>query len=180
MELSTANMFFRATGNKIKKQAAIAALTWLKEYLTNLDTKKESSIIQIKEVVTCFIESENKILILRRSGRVGTYQGRWDGISGFIEKTADERALVEIQEETGLTGKDVKLISKGQPLEVMDEKLKIKWIVHPYLFYLKNPEKVKLDWEHTESKWIFPDEIDNYATVPRLKEALNEVFQRKK
>jgi nicotinamide-nucleotide amidase len=167
---------FQGNREQNKKQAAAAALTWLKEYLLSLDTDEEqSSVIQTKEVVTCFIESENKILILRRSGRVGSYQGRWAGISGFIEKTPDEQALIEIKEETGLTAKDAKLISKGQPLEVMDENLKIKWIVYPYLFYVKNPEKVKLDWEHTKSKWIFPGEIDNYVTVPKLKETLAAV-----
>jgi len=56
-----------------------------------------------KRVVTCFLESDGEILILRRSRQVGSYQGKWAGVSGFIETTADEQALVEIEEETGLS-----------------------------------------------------------------------------
>ena len=31
---------------------------------------------QVKLVVTCFLESDGKILLLRRSDQVGSYQGR--------------------------------------------------------------------------------------------------------
>ncbi len=106
--------------------------------------------------MTCFLESENKILILRRSERVGTYRGRWGGVSGYIEGTADEQALIEIREEAGLTGSDIKLVARGQPLKVVDEKLRTKWIVHPYLFRVTNPAKIKIDWEHIEIKCDCP------------------------
>ncbi|MCL0057688.1 hypothetical protein M1N05_01270 [Dehalococcoidales bacterium] len=43
-----------------------------------------------KKVVTCFLESDGEILILRRSAQVSSYQGRWAGVSGYIETTADE------------------------------------------------------------------------------------------
>jgi PncC family amidohydrolase len=166
---------FLGSREQNKKQAALAVLSWLKEYLIGLDSG-ETSGLRITPVITCFLESRGMILILRRSRRVGTYIGHWAGISGFVETTADKQVLIEIKEETGLTGKDIKLISKGPPLEVVDKKLRTKWIVHPYLFHVKNPDKIELDWEHTESKWIIPDEIDNYSTVPKLKEALAAVM----
>ncbi len=169
------------TGNREqnKEQAARTALAWVKEYLTDLKPdEKKTSLVQIKEVVTCFLESDNKILLLRRSGRVGTYQGQWAGVSGYIETTPDEQAYIEIKEETGLERKDVKLVHKGKPLEVLDVKVKTKWIVHPFLFQVKNPDKIKLDWEQQESKWIDPGEFDNYITVPKLKEALAAVMDR--
>jgi ADP-ribose pyrophosphatase YjhB (NUDIX family) len=72
-------------------------------------------MLQEKKVVTCFLKSENEILILRRSGQVSTYQGRWAGVSGYIETTADEQALTEIEEETSLSPKDVELTRKGKP-----------------------------------------------------------------
>ena len=133
-------------------------------------------MLQEKQVVTCFLESENKILILRRSERVGTYQGRWAGVSGYIETTADEQALTEIREETNLSGEDLELVKKGKPLSVEDEKLGVKWVIHPYLFPIKNREKVKIDWEHKETRWIDPKDIDNYETVPKLKETLARVY----
>ena len=128
-------------------------------------------------MVTCFLESDSEILILRRSGQVGSYQGRWAGVSGYIETTADEQALTEIEEETSLSGEDLKLIKKGRPLEVKDDKLGVKWVVHPYLFHIKDRDKIKIDWEHKEARWIQPRDIDNFETVPKLKETLARVYK---
>ena len=107
-----------------------------------------------KNVVTCFLESDGEILILRRSELVGSYRGRWAGVSGFVEKTADEQALTEIEEETSLCGEDLKLIKRGKPLPIKDERLGVKWIVHPYLFHIKDRGKIKMDWEHNETRWL--------------------------
>jgi len=173
---------FKDDREKNKQEAALAALSWLKEYLIQIDKKISTDIgYKIKPIVTCFIESENKILLIRRSRKVGNYKEKWAAISGYIDKqSVEEQALLEIKEETGLESKDIKLIAVGKSLEVLDEKLKIKWIVHPYLFYIRNQERIKLDSESIESRWIFPEEIDNYDTVPKLKDALELVLNRKK
>jgi 8-oxo-dGTP diphosphatase len=134
-------------------------------------------MLQEKQVVTCFLESENEILILRRSGQVGSYRGKWAGVSGYIETTADEQALTEIEEETSLSRKDVELLKRGKPLPVEDKELGVRWVVHPYLFHIKDRGKVKIDWEHKEARWIKPDEIDNFETVPKLKETLARVYK---
>jgi len=135
--------------------------------------------LQEKQVVTCFLASENEILLLQRSEQVGSYQGRWAGVSGYIEAktTADEQALTEINEETGLFGEELKLIDRGEPLSIRDEKLGVKWVVHPYLFHIKDRGKIKIDWEHKETKWINPKDIGNYETVPMLKETLDRVYK---
>ena len=114
---------------------------------------------------------------MRRSQQVGSYQGRWAGVSGDIETTADEQALAEIEEETSLGREDLKLIGKGKPLPIKDEALGVKWVVHPYLFRIKDRGKIKIDWEHKEIRWIKPKDIDNYQTVPRLNETLARVYQ---
>ena len=128
-------------------------------------------------MVTCFLESDGEILILRRSEQVGSYQGRWAGVSGYVERTADEQALIEIEEETSLWGEDLKLVKRGKPLPIKDEKLGIKWVVHPYLFHIKDRGKIKIDWEHKETRWIDPKDIDTYQTVPMLKETLARVYE---
>jgi nicotinamide-nucleotide amidase len=173
---------FKGDREENKEQAAIAALTWLKDYLIGLDQNKlEDSEFLTKPIVTCFIESENKILIVRRSGRLGNYQGLWAGISGYIEKNSpEEQAYIELKEETGLDSKDIKLINSGKPLVVLDKKLKIKWLVHPYIFYVRYQDKIKLDSEHTESRWVTPEDLENFNTVPKLKETLETVLTRRK
>ncbi len=133
--------------------------------------------LQERKVVTCFLESDGEILLLRRSEQVGSYQGRWAGVSGYMENIPDKQALVEIEEEAGLGEEDLKLIRKGEPLSVEDEKLGVRWVVHPYLFHIKDRSKIRIDWEHKEVKWIDPKDIDNYQTVPMLKETLARVYK---
>lgn len=132
-------------------------------------------MLQEKKVVTCFLESAGEILILRRSEAVGSYRGKWAGVSGYIESTPDEQALTEIEEETSLKRDDVELVKKGEPLAVEDEGLGTRWLIHPYRFRIKDRDKIKIDWEHKESRWIKPADIDSYPTVPKLKEALARV-----
>ena len=129
--------------------------------------------------VTSFLEAEGEILILLRSEHVGTYPGRWAGISGLIEnnKTADEQAMIEIQEETGLLIEDITLIRKGAPLVFDDANLNLKKIIYPYLFHIENRNKIAIDWEHKQFKWIKPEDIDNYDTVPKLRETLEQVLK---
>ncbi len=133
--------------------------------------------LQEKQVVTCFLESDGEILLLRRSEQVDSYQGRWAGVSGYIANTPDEQALVEVEEEAGLRGEDLKLIKKGEPLSVEDDKLGVRWVVHPYLFHIRDRGKVKIDWEHKEARWIDPEDMGKYETVPHLEETLDRVYQ---
>jgi len=130
-----------------------------------------------RHVVTCFLEHNGQIMLLRRSERVGTYRGKWAGVSGYIEEGigASEQAWMEIKEEAGLDREDVELVQEGQSLEVVDVGLGRKWIVHPFRFRVLRPEKVGIDWEHTEAKWIAPGDIGMYETVPDLLEAWQRV-----
>jgi PncC family amidohydrolase len=166
---------FHGNREENKQKAAETALTMLKEYLEKKLEGKADSTMDEKHVVTCFLEHGGKILILRRSGKVGTYRRSWAGVSGYLETNDIDQAYTEISEETDLYKKDLKLVKKGEPLEVIDKDLNRKWIVHPFLFHVKAPDKVKIDWEHTEAKWIKPPELKKYETVPGLARALAKV-----
>ena len=132
-----------------------------------------------KEVVTNFLRYQDKILILRRSDKVGTYKGVWAGVSGYLEKNdikPIERAIIEIIEETGLSRKHINLVKEGKTLEIVDEDKNILWIVHPFLWDIFI-NKIKIDWEHKELKWIkTKEELDHIETVPNLKETLETVL----
>ncbi len=136
---------------------------------------------QEKKVVSCFLFSQGNVLIVRRSEKVGSYRGRWAGISGYIEDGELEQAYKEIEEETGLRSEEVDLLGRGKPLKVADKKIGIQWVIYPFLFSVKNIKKIKIDWEHVESRWIHPDQMRYYNTVPHLYEAfLNALKSRKK
>lgn len=134
-----------------------------------------------RHVVTSFLRrtgptGEDEVLILRRSGRVGTYRRRWAGVSGFLEDRPLEQAYREIEEETGLGRGDVRLVRGGEPLPVPDEQLGVLWVVHPFLFDLVGGATPRLDWEHTEARWIPPRRLRRFRTVPGLVEALARVY----
>lgn len=128
-------------------------------------------------VVTCFLEYENKVLILKRSSKVSSYQYKWAGISGYIEEgnSPSEQARIELEEETGLKAEDYELVKAGEPLKVTDEKMQRIWVVYPFHFRLTKLKKLKLDWEHTEFRWVLPEKIKDLPTVPGLYEAWERV-----
>jgi len=130
-----------------------------------------------KHVVTCFLEREGKICLLKRSRQVGTYRGRWAGVSGYLEEgnTPYQQALEELREEAGLAEEDLELLKTGEPLEAVDEELGRKWVIHPFRFRLLSLEKLRIDWEHTEFRWIKPEKITEFETVPKLAETWERV-----
>ncbi|RLG71332.1 MAG: hypothetical protein DRO11_04705 [Methanobacteriota archaeon] len=132
--------------------------------------------MRVKKVVTAFLRYNKKILLLRRSRDVGSYRGRWAGISGYLEEgeTPKQRALLEIEEETGTPPERVRFVSEGTPLTIQDEKMGILWVVYPLLFQTSKP-KIKLDWEHVEAKWVNQEELNQYKTVPNLLETFRRV-----
>lgn len=135
-------------------------------------------------VVTSFLlrtspEGQEEVLILRRSRRVGTYRGRWAGVSGYLEvapSRAEEQARREIHEETGLTQADIELLRTGKPLTFEDDDVGTRWTVHPFLFRVRLGAAIAIDWEHTQTRWVRPGALGRYRTVPRLREALARVY----
>ena len=118
-------------------------------------------------VVTSFLErSDGQILLLERSSKVGSFQGHWAGVSGFLEAASPlEQAFREILEETGLTANDLDLLSEGAPVLARDGAR--VFVVHPFRFRTRSTD-VHLDWEHTRAEWVDPAEIRRRPTVPKL------------
>ena len=64
------------------------------------------------KIVTSFITSNEKFLLLKRSEKVKSMKGLWAGISGIIEKNEEplQRAKIEIHEELGIKEDQIKLL----------------------------------------------------------------------
>ena len=126
-------------------------------------------------IVTSFIKNDDKILILKRSDKVKTMKCLWAGVSGIIEKndtTPLERAKIEIFEEAGINEKEIELLKSIEQIKIKSAQYKNhEWNIFPFLFKTKNPE-IKLNWENSDFKWIEPNEIKNYETVPELEKIL--------
>jgi 8-oxo-dGTP pyrophosphatase MutT (NUDIX family) len=127
------------------------------------------------------INSEGKLLILKRSKIVKTYKGLWGGVAGYIEENEKpyETAIKEIKEEVGLKKEDISLIKQMDPIIFTDfyEQIRYDWKIFVFLFKKKKKSKIKIDWEHSEYRWISPSDIVKYETVPHLKDVVLNLFQ---
>ncbi|RLM56449.1 NUDIX domain-containing protein [Halobellus sp. Atlit-31R] len=119
-------------------------------------------------VVTCFVRERGRILLTRRSDAVGTYRGRWAGVSGYVEgdpANAETDAARELREEVGLADADLELVRAGDPLAVDDEEG--SFTVHPFLFEAAT-RAVTPNEELAAVEWADPTQIRTRETVPRL------------
>ena len=125
-------------------------------------------------IVTSFIKDNDKFLILKRSDQVKTMKGLWAGISGIIEGNEEPitRAKIEIFEELGIPESKIQFLKSSEKMKVHSPQYQNhEWEIFPFLFESKNPT-INLNWENSEYKWIRPDEINNYKTVPSIDKVL--------
>lgn len=127
-------------------------------------------------VITVFIRFRDRILLLKRSDKVATYRGKWNTVSGYLDEPRPirEKVLEEIQEEVGIGEDNILSIHIGETYEVKDTEINKTWIVHPVLAQLKSRPAIRLDWEHTEYKWVRAEELRNFETVLKLEKSLEE------
>lgn len=117
-------------------------------------------------VVNVFIRANCKLLVLKRSSKVGNYKGKWNCVSGYLDSAGPlkQKAMEEVKEELAITI-DENMIKQGEPYEIFDEKIKKTWLVCPFLVDLKIEPEIKLDFENTEYMWIDLEELKSLDTV---------------
>jgi len=140
----------------------------------NIKSVVESRKYMIKTVSIIVINEEGKILALKRNENKVWYPKMWDIISGKIEESEspDECFNREIFEEIGIS--IFKNVEKRNPY-VYEENGK-EWLVHPYCCII-GLNKIVLNKEHTEYKWMTLEEILDVEHVPPLKKDL-EIFYK--
>ena len=153
------------------------------------DGRIDYSNSDIAPVIVVFIEYKDKILLLKRSDKVRTYQGKWNAIAGYLDelKPIREKALEEIQEEAQINRDKILSLHIGETYKLKDNTINKNlafdknfvsrfarnktWIIHPVLVELKELPDIKLDWEHTEYKWIKPKELKKFDIVTNLEKS---------
>ncbi|MGI0003734.1 MAG: NUDIX domain-containing protein [Candidatus Nitrosotenuis sp.] len=126
------------------------------------------------KIVTSFVTKNDKFLILKRSNKVKSMKGLWGAVSGIIEEGEEPlvRAKIEIYEEIGAKVEAIRLLKAGKEMTVSSPQyIDHQWIIFPFLFAI-NHEQISLNWENDSYKWIAPNEIHQYKTVPSLDEVL--------
>lgn len=111
----------------------------------------------IKTVSITVVDVTNRILVLKRSLDKNSYPGKWDILSGKLEK--DETALEcfyrELFEETAINAPS-NIEAKKPYIFKEDDR---QWLVHPFRCLIPSDVPVKLNGEHTEYCWMTKTEL---------------------
>jgi isopentenyldiphosphate isomerase len=160
-----------------------AYINLIKSLSKNLPIRKDGRIdyttARKAPVLTIFIRFNKKILLLKRSQEVLTYKGKWNTVAGYLDqlRPLDEKVKEELSEELGFNEKDITSYYLGSTYSFDDEEIQKTWVIFPVLVDLNDKPKIVLDWEHTDYKWIYPEEIDQYDTVPNAKKSLRYALE---
>lgn len=146
------------------------------------DGRLDYSQSPIAPVVSCFLEFDGKILLLKRSSDVGFYPGLWGVITGFLDRSESdvvETAMKELKEELGVSREEISNLYLGIPYKLKDKAVEKNrtWVIYPVLVKLKRKPKITLDWENDKYIWIKASELDKYETLPGLSRSLSRVLK---
>jgi len=115
----------------------------------------------IKASVVFILNNLGQILLLKRIEGDCWQPGKWGLPGGGVNKgeTHEEAVAREIKEETNLS------IFAPKVVHVLDEPgYDVKYFITKNFF-----GTVKIDWEHTDYKWIYPKEINQSECTPNLR-----------
>jgi len=126
-------------------------------------------------VINCVLKYKDKLLVVQRSKELNFYPGYWNGISGFLDdqRSLNEKVFDELREEVGISKNKTKRIRLGNIFDQEEPKYKKTWIVHPVLVEVRT-DKIKLDWEARNYKWVTLQEAKRLKLLP----GFNEVLKR--
>ncbi|QQG40107.1 MAG: NUDIX domain-containing protein [Candidatus Aenigmatarchaeota archaeon] len=134
---------------------------------------------RVAPVVSAFVQSNEEVLLLKRSQKVGHYQGKWCGVAGYLDSTDQPpiaKVLEEVNEETGIRKAAISRVRFGENYSWRDGETNKSWIVYPALVKVSGKPRITLDEEHTEHAWIKPHELRKFETVPNLDTSLRNAL----
>lgn len=121
--------------------------------------------------MACLVmNAKGQILILKRSPEKILFPNKWFVVAAAPLSKDDDMefiALREVKDELGVRGK---IIRRGRNFEFSYQGE--KWIIATFLAKI-TAEDLILNQEHTEMKWIEPEELKNYDTVSGTETLLN-------
>ncbi|HNW55785.1 MAG TPA: NUDIX domain-containing protein [bacterium] len=127
-------------------------------------------------VINCVLKYNNKLLVVQRSKEINFYPGYWNGVSGFLDdqQSLAQKVSSELEEELGLAKSQIKKIQLGEIFDREEPKYKKTWIIHPVLVEVKT-DKVRLDWEARNYKWLTIQEVKKLKLLPGFDEVLKRL-----
>ena len=131
-------------------------------------------------VINSVVQFKDKVLIVKRSEKLNFFPGYWNGVSGFLDdkKSIKEKIKEELFEEIGIAKKDFISVKMGNIFHQESPKYGKTWIVHPLLVEVTT-DKIKLDFESSEYKWIDIVDVNKYKLLPGFDRVVEEVKKLK-
>lgn len=141
------------------------------------DGQVDFTNIRYAPVINCVVRHNNTILIVQRNSKMRLYPNFWNGISGFLDdgRSIEEKVKDELREELGIGASDIISIHRGLVFDQEEEKYNKTWIVHPILVDVKT-NKIKLDWEAQNYKWIKIEDAKTFDLLPGFDKVLASLF----
>ncbi|MBN2100714.1 NUDIX hydrolase [Candidatus Dojkabacteria bacterium] len=117
-------------------------------------------------VVIAVAKYKEKILLLKRSGTRHFSPEKWQPVSGFPKEkeSAEECALRELKEETGLTGE----IKNESSVFEYENKFG-HWINLAFLIEVHNTNVNLNPKEHSDFAWILPKDYAEFDCIEGVK-----------
>ena len=126
----------------------------------------------ISQRVLCFLEHDNRVLLLQRRRRPNA--GMWNAIGGKIEPEEDPFAacIREVREETGLVIDAPRLRAL---LVVTVRETNALWVI--YTFHALAPAGEVAASDEGDLRWVHPDELPALRTPADLPIILPRILQ---
>lgn len=125
-------------------------------------------MIEVAKAVT-YNPEEEKILIVQRAKK-DTNPLKWEFPGGSVEEeNAENTAVRELKEETGLKGE---IVEKSAEEEIVIDNREFRF--HVFLTHVDSKD-VELSHEHEKHEWIEIEEAKDFDTVDGFKKDLEAV-----
>jgi len=158
-------------------------------------------------VLNCVLQYKNKFLIVQRSAKMNVYPNAWNGIAGYLDdrKSLKEKIWEEMREECGLKPKDIISMRPGTVFDheapqykghkpcvssslrgsvktsfstsLLARQNKKTWVIHPILVKVKT-DKIKIDWEAQDYRWVKLNEIKKFKIIPSFGLVVKSLFPK--
>ena len=138
------------------------------------DGRINFSSAKIIPVVNVILSYDDEILIMKRTSKVLTNKNVWDCIGGYYDEIIppEKKALKEVIEETGISHNQILSTNVGKTFNIIEKSPARRWIIFPVMFILKKKTDPKLDWEHSDFKWIKKNRIHGFAQSKKVRNVL--------
>lgn len=123
--------------------------------------------IRYAPVVNTVVTYKDRIFVVKRSSDMRLYPNQWDWICGFLDdkKSIEDKAYEELEEELGVTSKDIESLTRGEPWIDEAPQYDKTWLIVPVLAKVRT-DKFKLNWEASKGGWFAPLELKKLDFVP--------------